>query len=136
MSTIHLSVYVNFQGRAREAMEFYHQALGGKLDMYTINEQGVSRPAGPGDRIMHAQLEADGTFIIASDGHPDYPATVGEHMAIALGGTDKDRLTTLFNSLAEGGRIKMPLTQQPWGGDAGWLTDKFGMNWMVSIDKA
>ncbi len=136
MSKIQLSPYVNFQGRAREAMEFYHKVLGGNLDLQTLNEQGVSKPAGPGDRIMHARLEADGALIIASDGHPDYPAKVGENMAIALGGTDKDRLTKIFNDLAEGGKIKMPLTEQPWGADVGWLSDKFGMNWMVNIDKA
>ena len=32
---IQLSPYVNFQGRAREAMEFYRAALGGNLDLQT-----------------------------------------------------------------------------------------------------
>ncbi len=136
MSKIQLSPYVNFQGRAREAMEFYHKVLGGNLDLQTLNEQGVSKPAGPGDSIMHARLEADGALIIASDGHPRYPAKVGENMAIALSGTDKDQLTKIFNDLAEGGKIKMPPTEQPWGAYVGWLTDKFGIDWMVTIDKA
>ena len=56
-------------------------------------------------------------------------------MAIALGGTDKARLTNIVNDLAEGGNIKGPLTKQSWGADVGWLTDKVGMNWVVSIDK-
>ncbi len=136
MSQQYLSPYINFQGRAREAMEFYHKVLGGKLDLQTLNEQGVPKPAGPGDRITHSRLEADGATVIASDGHPNYPATVGDNMAIALGGTDKDRLTKIFNQLAEGGKIKMPLTAQPQGAGVGWFTDKFGINWMVSIDKA
>jgi PhnB protein len=135
MSQQYLGPYINFQGRAREAMEFYHKVLGGNLDLQTLNEHGVSKPAGPGDRIMHARLEADGALIIASDGHPDYPAKVGDNMAIALGGTDKDRLAKIFNDLAEGGKIKMPLAEQPSGADVGWLTDKFGFNWVVSIDK-
>ncbi|MGH7538422.1 MAG: hypothetical protein ACREMF_07295 [Gemmatimonadales bacterium] len=57
-------------------------------------------------------------------------------MALALGGTDEDRLTKIFNDLAAGGRIKMPLAEQPWGAGQGWLTDKFGINWTVTIDKA
>ncbi len=137
MSQQYLSPYINFQGRAREAMEFYHNVLGGNLDLQTVNERGVPKPARPGDRITHSRLEADGALIvIASDGHPDYPAKVGENMGIALGGTDKDRLTKIFNDLAEGGKIKMPLAEQSWGADVGWLTDKFGITWMVSIDKA
>ena len=135
MSTIQLCPYVNFQGRAREAMEFYHQVLGGTLDLHTDDERGASGPLGPEARITHARLEADGMVIVASDGHPDYPATVGENLAIALGGTDKDRLTTIFNDLATDGRIKMPLIEQPVGAAVGWLTDKFGVNWMVTIEK-
>lgn len=136
MSRIQLGPYVNFQGRAREAMEFYHKVLGGNLDLQTLNEQGVPKPARPGDRITHARLEADGALIIASDGHPDYPAKVGDNLAIAMGGTDKDRLTKVFSDLAEGGKIMMPLARQPWGADVGWLIDKFGIHWTVSIDTA
>ena len=135
-SKTQLSLYVNFQGRAREAMAFYQKVLGGKLDLQSANEQGVPKPAGPGDRVMHARLEADGAVVIGSDGHPTYPPTVGDNMAIAVGGTDRDRLTKIFNGLAEGGKIKGPLSGQSSGASTGWLTDKFGINWMVSIDKA
>jgi len=56
-------------------------------------------------------------------------------MAIALGGTSKDRLTKIFHGLAEGGKIKGPLGPQPWGGrEVGYLMDKFGINWVVSIE--
>lgn len=136
MSNIHLSPYVNLQGRAREALEFYQKVLGGNLDLRTVNEQGVSKPAGPGERIAYARLEADGALIIGTDGHPVYPAKVGENLAIALSGTDKDRLTKIFDRLAEGGKIKGPLARQPWGGEVGYLLDKFGINWVVTIDKA
>lgn len=136
MDKFHISPYVNFQGRAREAMGFYRKVLGGSLDLQTVNEQGVSKPAGPGDRVTYARLEADGVLIIGTDGHPVYPPKVGDNMAIALGGTDKNRLTNVFNSLGEGGRIKGPLSRQPWGGEVGWLEDKFGINWMVSVEKA
>ncbi|HEV2035695.1 MAG TPA: VOC family protein, partial [Candidatus Dormibacteraeota bacterium] len=103
MSKQFLSPYINFQGRAREAMEFYHQALGGKLELHTMDEKGAAKPAGPGDHISHAQLDADGARIVGVDGHPKYPAKVGENVALALGGTDKARLTKIFHDLAEGG---------------------------------
>ena len=137
MSEQYLAPFINFQGRAREAMEFYHRVLGGNLDLQTLNKQGVPKPASPGDRISHARLEADGGLsIIASDGHPDYPAKVGDNLAIALGGTDRDRLTRIFTDLGEGGRIQMPLAKQPRGSAVGWLKDKFGIGWTVSIEQA
>ena len=136
MSQQRVGPYINFGGRAREAMEFYHGVLGGKLDLQNANAKGAARPAGAGDRITYARLEADGALIIASDGHPKYPAKVGENMAIALSGTDKDRVTKIFNNLAAGGQIKGRLAKQPWGASVGWLMDKFGINWMVSFDTA
>lgn len=136
MSQMQLCPYVNFQGRAREAMEFYHKLLGGKLDLRTSNEQGVPRPAGPGDRITDSRLEVDGLLLIGSDGHPSYPAHIGDHMALALRGTDKERLTRIFNGLAEGGQIQMPLTRQPSGAEVGWLRDRFGIHWTAEIVKS
>ena len=132
----YLAPYINFQGRAREAMEFYQRVLGGQLYLQAPDGQGAPRAAGPGDRIMHAALKADGALIMGSDGHSQYPPSVGDNMALALGGTDKDRLTKAFNDLAEGGVVKGPLSQQSWGATVGWLTDKFGINWSVSIDKS
>jgi len=80
------------------------------------------------------QLDADGLRIVATDGHPSYPATVGDHMALSLSGTDKARLTKIFSNLAEGGKVQMPLTKLAWGAEVGWLKDKFGVSWTVSID--
>jgi PhnB protein len=125
MSTIQLNPFINFQGRAREAMELYQKVLGGKLDLQ----------AGPNDRIGQARLEADGVLIVASDGHPDYPAKVGDNLALSLSGTDQARLARIFNALAEGGRVNMPLAKQPWGGEVGWLVDRFGISWTVNIQQ-
>ena len=43
--------------------EFYHKVLGGHLDLQTLTKGGAFKPAGPGDRIMNARLEAEGAFI-------------------------------------------------------------------------
>jgi PhnB protein len=125
MSTIQLNPFINFQGRAREAIELYQKVLGGKLDLQP----------GPNGRIGQARLEADGVLIIASDGHPDYPTKVGENLALSLSGTDQARLTRIFNALADGGRVNMPLAKQPWGGEVGWLVDRFGISWTVNIQQ-
>ena len=135
MSKLQVNPYINFQGRAREAMEFYHSVLGGKLDLVAFDESGTARAAGPGDSIMHAHLESDGAIIMGSDGSSDYPPTVGDNIALCISGTDKDRLTKIFNQLANGGVTKMPLAPQSWGSELGFLADRFGINWMVSIDK-
>lgn len=136
MGQLFINPYINFRGRAREAMEFYQKALGGKLDLLAFSADGPPKPAGPEDGIMHARLEADGAIIMGSDGMADYPPTVGDNFAIALGGSDRERLTNVFEQLSEGGKVKQGLKQESWGDTFGWFEDKFGINWMVNISKS
>ena len=84
---------------------------------------------------MYSRLEADGVVVIGSDGHPDYPAKVGENIGLSVGGRDRAELTRVFDALADGGLVKMPLTAQPWG-TSGWLTDRFGINWNFDISES
>jgi PhnB protein len=135
MSKLSVDPYINFGGRAREAMEFYQSILGGDLDLLAFNEHGAPKPAGPGDGIMHAKLESDGVVIMGTDGMAEYPAKVGDNFAIALSGTDNERLTKAFEELGKGGNVKQGLKQESWGDTFGWLEDKFGINWMVNISK-
>ncbi len=136
-SKLAVTPYLNFAGKAREAMGFYKKILGGTLELYTMNTKtGTFSPAGPKDGIMHAVLTADGAVVMGSDGMPQYPAKVGDNFALALAGTDAKRLTKVFNALAEGGFVKQPLMASPWGSSFGWLQDKYAINWMINIDKA
>lgn len=126
--------YINFQGRAREAMELYHTVLGGKLELYAAGEGGAPRPAEKDDRIQHARLSGDGFLVLGSDGHPSYPPTSGDNVAIVLVGSDRAAMQAAFDKLSEGGQVKMPLTEGPWGGAAAWLSDRFGINWNLDLE--
>jgi len=135
LTKISLAPYINFQGKAREAMEHYHKVLGGNLEMFAADEHGRPRPAAQGDPIMFAQLESDGVVIVASDGQPKYAPKVGEHIGLQIRGSDRAQLSGIFDGLADGGQVKMRLTDQPWG-TSGWLTDRFGINWNIDIEKS
>lgn len=134
MSEFAANPCINFQGRTRTALEFYHEALGGELTLMAADPQSPPIVAGPEDSIMHGALVSDGLLIRGSDGHPDYPATVGDNVAIALSGSDHDRLCAAFEKLATGGEVKQPLKTESWGDSFGYFVDKFGINWMVNIN--
>lgn len=136
MSQLSMSPYINFNGHARKAMEFYQAALGGELTLLAFNEGGAPKPAGPDDAIMHAFLDADGAKIMGSDGMVEYPAKVGDNFAVALSGTDTERMTKAFEMLSAGGNVKQNLKEESWGDTFGWFEDKFGINWMVNINKS
>jgi PhnB protein len=92
-------------------------------------------PADYKDKIMHAQLESDGLTLMASEGRPDQPVKAGDNISISLSGPAKGKLTEIFNQLAAGGQVTMPLATQSWGDTFGMLTDQFGIHWMVDITK-
>ena len=135
MGQLAANPYINFQGHAREALEFYHAALGGEITLLAANPSGPPQPAGPEDSVMHGLISTDGLLIMGSDGHPDYPPTVGDNVAIALSGSsqDQDRLTEAFDTLSAGGMVKQPLKTESWGASFGYFVDKFGINWMFNI---
>lgn len=136
MSQIAANPYINFQGHAREALTFYHEALGGQLMLLAADSEGNLNEASPDDRIMHGAVMSDGLLIMGSDGHPDYPPTTGDNIAVALSGNDYERLSKAFDALSAGGTVKQPLKLVSWGDHHGYFVDKFGINWMVNISPA
>ena len=71
----YIAPYVNFQGRARDAFEFYHEILGGRLSLFTF-DGGVLKAAGP-DRCQGT----DGTG----------PATATGAIAAGSGGAESSQ---------------------------------------------
>lgn len=128
-----LSPYLNFDGKTKEAMEFYHSVLGGKLAMQTFGESGMPTKPEDKDKIVHASLDNGTLSFMASDGDVMHPVTMGDNIHMSISGTDEAMLTKFFNGLSVGGKIDMPLGKQFWGDTYGQLTDKFGVHWMVNI---
>jgi PhnB protein len=129
-----LNPYINFNGNAKEAMEFYNNALGGKLVMNTYKEGGMPPDKGSEDKIMHAMLEVDnGITLMGSDTPTGWTTNIGNNVSISLSGDNEPELKGYWDKLSEGGKIDEPLAEAPWGDKFGMLTDKFGIRWMVNI---
>ncbi len=129
-----LNPYINFDGKAREAMEFYKAAFGGELVINTFGESGMATDGGDPNGIMHAQLIApNGMTLMASDTPPGWSVIPGNYMSISLSGDNHVELSGYWEKLSVGGTIDQPLVQAPWGDTFGMLTDKFGIRWMVNI---
>jgi PhnB protein len=128
-----LNPYLNFDGDARQAMEYYKEVFGGELAINTFGEFGNEGMPDP-DKIMHAQLETGSGFtLMASDTPPGMQRTPGDTMSISLSGDDASELRGYWDKLADGGTVTMPLEKQMWGDEFGQCTDRFGVQWMVNI---
>jgi len=129
-----LNPYLNFKDTAREAMEFYREALGGELRLNTFGEMGGDDSAPEAQLIMHAQLEtAAGFILMGSDAPPGMDTGESGGFAVSLSGDDDSELRGYWEKLSEGGEVTVPLEKQMWGDTFGMLTDRFGISWMVNI---
>lgn len=130
-----LAPYLTFDGKTAEAMKFYHSVLGGELTMQTFGEVNMAKKPEEKNRIVHATLKNESLTIMASDSQLGMPVRMGDNFSMSITGDDKAKLTTIFDMLAQGGKVVMPLAPQFWGDTFGMLTDRFGVRWMVNISK-
>ena len=128
-----LNPYLNFNGAAREAMEFYASVLGGELTLNTFDDLGGGSDVEHPEHIMHGQLVTErGYWLMAADmAHAGDEAP--ENSAVSISGDDGDTLRGYFDGLSEGGQVAVPLEKQMWGDEFGMVTDRFGINWMINI---
>ena len=140
MST-RINPYLIFNGQCEEAMNFYKSVFGGEFsdfnrygDMPSSEENQI--PDHQKNRIMHITFPISAeTVLMASDAHPLYPPVdFGHNISLSVGVDSKDRATQIFNGLAEGGKITMPISDTFWGAYFGMLIDRFGISWMINYD--
>ncbi|MGJ9414125.1 VOC family protein [Aeromicrobium sp. CF4.19] len=131
--TTRLNPYLNFRSQAREALEFYHSALGGTIEMMTFADGGMSEGPADADLIMHgAVISEDGLTIFAADTPASMPdPVVGTAVNISLSTYEGD-LTPVWDKLTEGAEIVQPFELAPWGDRFGLFNDKFGIAWLVN----
>jgi PhnB protein len=131
-----LNPYLNFNGNARKAMEFYASVFGGDLTLNTFAQYGAAGSP-DGDRIMHGTLETkSGYAIMAADvtSEMEYHGPAG--FSMSLSGDDADALRGYWAKLSADGTTTMPLDKQVWGDEFGMCVDKFGVPWMVNISQS
>jgi PhnB protein len=134
--------YLNFEGKTEEAFRFYEKVLGGKLtEIYRFGampqDGGFELTPEQKNMVMHVALQLpDGQMIMGSDMLPGMgPKRVeGNNFSISVHPDSRQEADRIFNALAEGGAITMPIADQFWGDYFGSVADRFGMNWMVNYN--
>jgi len=128
-----LNPYLNFPGNTREALNFYKECLKGEIvSMQTYGEAIMDVEDKYKNNIIHAEFKAGGVEFMASDGMPGFTATPGNMIAMSINLDDEQEQKDIFNALAAGGKVDMPLDKTFWGAIFGQLTDRFGIQWMLN----
>ena len=131
-----LNPYLNFNGNARQALEFYASVFGGNLSLNTFAQLGA-QDSPDAHRIMHGMLETDaGYTIMGADVTSDMEYQPVAGCSVSLSGDDADALRGYWEKLSASGTTTMPLEKQAWGDEFGMCIDGFGVPWLVNISQA
>jgi PhnB protein len=139
-----VSTYLNFPGTTEKAFTFYKAVF-----QNDFNGPVVRFKDGPADgpplseteqnMILHMELPILGGHVLMGTDAPEsmgMAVNAGNNVHINLEPDTREETLRLFNALAEGGQISMPLQDMFWGAYFGSVTDRFGICWMVNCSQA
>lgn len=125
--------YLFFSGDCDAAFAFYHQVLGGELEVMRHSDlpEGAEPMAGAEPHhVMHAALTlGDGVLMGSDDPTGDGGPKTG--VAVSYSAPDVDEARRVFESLSTGGRVDMPFGPTFWSPGFGACLDRFGISWMI-----
>lgn len=135
-----VNAYLNFMGNTEEAFHFYRSVFGGEfgfLQRFKDTPHCSQMPDAEKEKIMHISLPiGKNMMLMATDVLESMGKSLvaGNNFSLCISTASEEETDKYFALLGAGGKISMPLEKMFWGAYFGMLTDKFGVQWMLSYD--
>lgn len=126
-------MFVNEQyGKAEEALQLY-VSLFEDSGVESLVRYQAGEPGGDEGLVKTAVFNLAGQKFMASENN--YPHGFGFTPALSLFVECKDEaeLTRVFDTLAEGGQVLMPLENYGFSQRFGWVGDRYGVTWQLNV---
>lgn len=140
-----VSIYLNFNRNTEEAFLFYKEVFQSEFEgeiarMGDVPPQDGAAPISDEDKnlVMHVSLPImDGFKLMGTDAPESmgFNLAFGNNAYINIMPETRQETERLFNALAEGGVVEMPLQEMFWGDYFGSLVDRFGVRWMFNCSE-
>lgn len=131
-----ITLYLFFDGRCEEAIEFYRMTLDAEVTMLLRFKDNPDPPTGSAEspesaeKVMHSSLRIGDAEIHLSDGRcTGQPSFQG--FALSIARSDSEQAAKTFAALADGGQVRMPMAKTFFSPAFGMVADRFGVPWMV-----
>lgn len=131
MSNQKITTFLMFEGRAEEAMNYYI-SLFDNSEIVAIARYGPNQP-GPEGSVVHATFTLNGQQFMAIDSYVKHGFTFTPAMSLYVTCQTEAEIDHLFAKLSEGGGVMMPLGEYPFSKRFGWVADKFGVSWQLTL---
>jgi PhnB protein len=133
---VRLIPYLVMDGNAKEAIQFYQNALDAQvLFSQSFGEMPENPdfpiPADAKDRISHATIKVGETDLMFSDTFPGQPHQNGSQVTICISTNDAEQARKFFDALSDNGQVTMPLQETFFSPAYGNVIDKFGVHFQI-----
>lgn len=136
-----LNPYLIFPGTCLEAFEYYKTVFGGEFGMIMrfgdVPSDAPAEATSEAHKIMHVSLPiGGGTVLMGSDAADRFGTLkIGDNFSISVSTDGEEEADRIFQGLAQGGKVEMPMSNTFWGSYFGMVHDRFGTGWMVTYDR-
>lgn len=136
-----IHAYINFQGKAKEAIEFYSHVLKTEKPFYMYYKDmpvdpNFPIPDGCDHWLMHGSINFRGQEIMFSDVLPHADYKQGNNISLLIDLEDPVELKSFFDALNVNAKITMDFGETYWAKAFGSLIDQFGVEWQFNCSRA
>lgn len=126
-----ITTFLMFEGKAEEAMNFY-TSLFDQSEIVSISRYDENGPGKEGT-VIHAIFTLNGQEFMCIDSYVNHNFTFTPAMSLYVTCETEEEIETVFHKLAQDGAILMPLGAYPFSKKFGWLNDKYGVSWQLTL---
>jgi len=126
-----ITTFLMFEGKAEEAMNFY-TSLFNQSEIVSISRYDENGPGKEGT-VIHATFTLNGQEFMCIDSYVNHNFTFTPAMSLYVTCETEEEIETVFHKLAQDGAILMPLGAYPFSKKFGWLNDKYGVSWQLTL---
>ncbi len=137
---IAINPYLNFNWNTEEAFNFYKSVFGWEFSMlqrFKDTPDGEKISMDDKEKIMHVSLPVGKwNILMATDALESMwqKLIIWNNFSLSIETENKEEAEKIFNGLSVWWNVEMPLEDAFWGAYFWMLTDKYGIQWMVSYN--
>jgi predicted 3-demethylubiquinone-9 3-methyltransferase (glyoxalase superfamily) len=129
-----ITTFLMFIGQAEAAMQLY-MSLFKQSELLHITRYGPNE-AGAEGTVQLATFTLNGQEFMCIDSNAQHEFTFTPSMSLYVRCDTEEEIDRVFATLSQDGQILMPLDRYPFSPKFGWLADRYGVSWQLSLDQS
>jgi predicted 3-demethylubiquinone-9 3-methyltransferase (glyoxalase superfamily) len=124
-----------FDNQAEEAVTFYTSVFANSkiVNISRYGKEGFEIHGQKEGTALTVNFQLEGQAFSALNGGPLFK--FNPSVSFYVNCETAKEVDFLWDNLAEGGNVLMPLDKYEWSEKYGWLNDRFGLSWQIGLGK-